>query len=368
MPRTTVSERLWRSQHALLAIPLTLIVLIMVADIAVPNEIHLGPLLVVAPAITASFAGPRLTGLLGITAVAGQVLIGAHDRALGKQTIQVEIVSVVVVSALVVIFCMVRDQERRQLVQIRSVSEAAQRVLMRPIPRRSGPLRLTSLYLAAEAEAQIGGDLYGATRAGSVTRLIIGDARGKGLSAISDAALLLGAFRETARRQAMLPALVADLEESLRSEMEEFPDADLEVEEGFVTATVLDIPDDAPILSLINCGHPPPIVIHRNGVKELAGGRSAPPLGLSELTRPEYAVETYAFEAGDILLLYTDGVIEARDRNGTFYPLAQRLAEWCRDGPEALLNHVRDDLLAHTGGLLGDDAAMLAVQRLPRAR
>jgi serine phosphatase RsbU (regulator of sigma subunit) len=363
MRPSIISGRLRQSPYVLLTLPLAFVLVIVVADVALPTEIHLAPLLVVAPAITASFAGPWLTALLGVIAICGQVLIDIRDGDLSRQPIQIEILSVAVVSAIVVIFSIVRDQERRQLVQIRSVSETAQRVLMRPIPRRSGPLRLASLYLAAEAEAQIGGDLFGATRTGADTRLIIGDARGKGLSAISDAAMLLGAFRETARRQPTLPALAADLEESLRSEMKEFPDTGMEVEEGFITAILLDIPDHVPELALINCGHPPPIIIGANGVTELIGGRSAPPLGLGELTCPDYIVETYPFKPDDILLLYTDGVIEARDRAGRFYPLAERLARWRGGGPDELLRYVHHDLLTHTGGMLGDDAAMLAVQR-----
>ncbi|MYW18125.1 serine/threonine-protein phosphatase, partial [Streptomyces sp. SID2955] len=47
----------WQSSRALLSIPVVLIVVITVVDQVVPADIHLGPLLVIAPAITASFAG-----------------------------------------------------------------------------------------------------------------------------------------------------------------------------------------------------------------------------------------------------------------------------------------------------------------------
>ncbi|WP_285778777.1 PP2C family protein-serine/threonine phosphatase [Microtetraspora sp. NBRC 13810] len=340
-----------------------MILIIMVGDLLAPADTHLGPLLIVAPAITASFAGPRLTAALGGAAMVCHVLLSVHDRALGTERVQTEIIAVVAVSILVVVYCLARDRQRKQLVQIRSVSEVAQSVLMRPIPQRSGPLSMASLYLAAQAEAKIGGDLYGAARTAAGTRLIIGDVRGKGLGAISDAALLLGAFRETARRQPELPALVSDLEESLRSEMEEFPDADLEAGEAFVTAVVLDIPDDVPVLSLINCGHPPPLLIRAGDVIELCAAQPAPPLGLGELTRPHYTVQTFAFEQEDVLLLYTDGVVEARDGDGTFYPLTERLAQWAQDGPQGLLGHVHDDLLRHIGSFPDDDAALVAVQR-----
>lgn len=73
----------------------------------------------------------------------------------------------------------------------------------------------------------------------------------------------------------------------------------------------------------------------------------------------------FTFEVGDTLVLYTDGVIEARDRAGDFYPFTQRAAQWTECNPKALLHHIRRDLLAHAGGRLGDDAALIAIHRPP---
>ncbi len=67
----------------------------------------------------------------------------------------------------------------------------------------------------------------------------------------------------------------------------------------------------------------------------------------------------------DTLVLYTDGVIEARDHNDVFYPFAERAAQWTTHPPEALLHHIERDLLTHTGGRLGDDVALLAIHRAP---
>lgn len=79
-------------------------------------------------------------------------------------------------------------------------------------------------------------------------------------------------------------------------------------------------------------------------------------------------VEEFPFLPGDRLLIYTDGVIEARDGERRFYPLAERVAERTATHPAepsaALLLHLRRDLLAHAGGRLDDDAAMVVVERL----
>ncbi|MEV1175210.1 PP2C family protein-serine/threonine phosphatase [Nonomuraea sp. NPDC049784] len=344
-----------------------MIVLITLADVVTPGNSHFGPLLVAAPAITASFAGPLLTAAMGLLAIAGEVLIADQNGLLGIPAVRTEIVAMALVTAFVVLFCFVRDRERRQLIQVRSIAEVAQRALLRPVPDHLGPLRLASAYLAAETDARIGGDLFGAIRTTGRTRVIIGDARGKGLPAVSDATVVLGAFREAARRQVALPTLGAELDDSVRFNigLDQLPDLSENVAEGFVTAAVLDIPDDKTALTMVNCGHPPPLIMRSGRVATLDGGVPAPPLGLGPLCGQPYTEHAFAFDDGDLLLLYTDGVIEARDSTGAFYPLAERISRWADQTPDALVAHICDDLLAHVGGRLGDDAALIAVRRYP---
>ncbi len=336
-------------------------------DILAPPEVHLGPFLAAAPAITASFAGPRTTGCVGAVAVLAQAVIAIVRTSLTDLNHSFQLTALVLISVFVTLFAHRRERHENELMQLRSVAEAAQQVVLRPLPRRIGPLRIASVYLAAEAEAQIGGDLFAAARAGQGTRFIVGDVRGKGMEAIGDAALLLGAFRSAAHRQADLAALVAYLEGTVSSDLDD-PEAALSGagsrSEAFVTAAVLDIPDDTPVLHLINCGHPPPLLLHNGQVISLEVSDPAPPLGLSEFAASPFAAKSFPFEPGDTLLLYTDGVIEARDGSGAFYPLAQRMSVVPEGEPDGLLRHLQKDLLAHTpGGHLGDDAAMVAIER-----
>ncbi|WP_424534273.1 hypothetical protein ACOZ38_28690 [Sphaerisporangium viridialbum] len=191
-----------RRSGLLVAMPLALIVAITMTEVLTPSEVHLSPLLVAATAITASYAGPRLTAVVGSITVIDQVLIGLHFQTLGTDVIQAQLAALVVVSALLVPFSFIRDRNRQQLTQARSVSEVTQQALLRPLPAGLGPLRLACMYLAAEQAAHIGGDLYAAVHTPSGSRIVIGDVRGKGLPATSDAALLLGAFRQAARHRA----------------------------------------------------------------------------------------------------------------------------------------------------------------------
>ncbi|WP_405007026.1 serine/threonine-protein phosphatase [Kitasatospora purpeofusca] len=394
-------------RRALTAVPLALIVVITVVDVLAPPDIHLGPLLIVAPALTASLAGARATTVVALLSLAALTVIGILRDGLTTGNHETQLGALLAVSALIVALRVLRDRHERELAQVRSVSEAAQRVLLRPLPDRTGPLHLASFYLAAEAEAQVGGDLYAAARTATGTRLLVGDVRGKGLSSLGDAALLLGAFRAAAHLYPDLPGLVghldgsiawdlAQLAEQQRAQREdglldrprlrafrrtEPPDirapddgrpdtAADDSGESFITAVVLDVPDDGAVVRLVDCGHPPPLLLHGDRVTALEPRRTSPPLGLGELVAAPYVVEEFAFLPGDRLLIYTDGVIEARDGERRFYPLTERVAERTAahpaEPPAALLLHLRRDLLAHAGGRLDDDAAMVVVERLRR--
>ena len=354
--------------HALLAVPIALIAMVTVVDILAPPSVHLGPFLVAAPAVTASFAGPWATGCVGALAVLAQTAVAVVRTSLLDLNHTFQLIALILMSALVTFFSHLRERHEKELTQLRSVAKAAQEVVLKPLPHQIGPLRIASVYLAAETEAQIGGDLYAAARTANGTRIVIGDVRGKGLEAVGDAALLLGAFRGAAHRQADLSALVTFLEGTVSSDLDDPAAPQGEAEdrgEAFITAAVLDVPDHEPTLHMINCGHPPPLLLRGGQVGLLEVRHPAPPLGLTEFVETELFPETFAFEPGDIVLLYTDGVIEARDRNGTFYPLAERVVSKSGKGLDTLLAHLCKDLLRHVGGCLDDDAAMVAIQRMP---
>ncbi|RSS78382.1 PP2C family protein-serine/threonine phosphatase [Streptomyces sp. WAC06614] len=351
-------------RKALLVVPFGLIALVTVVDVLAPPYVHLGPFLAVAPAITASFAGPRTTGLVGAVAVLAQAVVAASRTTLTDLNHTLQLTALIMVSVFVTLFAHLREVHEEQLSRLRSVAEAAQQVVLRPLRDRMGPLHLASVYLAAEAEAQIGGDLYAAARTAHGTRLIIGDVRGKGLEAVGDAALVLGAFRAAAHQESDLPSLVAYLEGAVDPDPDGSDDH-ARVGESFTTAAVLDIPDGEMTLEVISCGHPPPLLLRDGRVIPLQVDHPAPPLGLSDFVPSGLSAQTFPFEPGDTVLLYTDGVIEARDRAGTFYPLPDRIRTWSAQDPHTLLRTLCQDLLAHTpSGRLVDDAALVAIERL----
>jgi serine phosphatase RsbU (regulator of sigma subunit) len=260
-----------------------------------------------------------------------------------------------------VLVSQVLERRHNELAGLRRVSEA----VLRPLPRQAGPVSIASAYRAADIGTPVGGDLYAVARTADATRLLIGDVRGKGLASIGDTELVLGAFRAAAHRQSPLPELVASLEGSVRWGLNEPWDtpAGIDVPERFVTAAIIEIPDDEPYVRVVSCGHLPPLLFHEGAVTALDTVEPAPPLGLGALADSGYNPTTFAFAPGDRLLMYTDGVTEARDHNGDFYPLLERAAGWVDDGPGSLVEAVTADLRAYAPAGLDDDMAVVALRR-----
>jgi hypothetical protein len=373
------------------ALPALAALIVLATSSAVDGQLLL-PLLAVPPALAGiGAATPRRPLAYG-----GVMLLIAIATAPFTTTPEVPAVTTVsiLVVTLISAFGSARGgQETQRLADVTSVAEAAQRALLRPLPRQVGPLELGVVYLAAAAEARVGGDLYEVTRTQFGIRLIVGDVRGKGLDAVEIAADVLGVFREVAHEVYTLAEVARRIDASLARR----PAAPLE---EFVTAVLAEIDPAAGSLTIYNCGHPPPLVLspgdhspgdhrpgdhspgdHRPGDDRPGEGGSdgqvaprrlrvtavdvpapALPLRLMSLGDTSGAERTVPLQPGDALLLYTDGVTEARDARREFYPLEERVAEMAArtGGPDGdLLDLLRDDLVRYVGAPLDDDAALL---------
>jgi serine phosphatase RsbU (regulator of sigma subunit) len=282
------------------------------------------------------------------------VLLSSYSHALGKRQNTLMLAMMAGITVASVFASSGRQKRERLLADVRSVAEVAQQVLLRPVPRRVGPVHVAVSYTSATAEARIGGDLYEVASTRSGVRVIVGDVQGKGLEAVETAAAVLGAFREAAYDEPALTGVVARIEASLSRRLSG---------EKFVTAVLAEF-DEGDTATLLNCGHPSPLMLSRGGVGVFAEPADvAPPLGLTELVDVRPCPYTVDFATGDRMLFYTDGVIEARDGEGRFYPLAERAHLLAADDPERALGDLRADVLRHVGGRIADDAAMLLIRR-----
>ncbi|MEV5705248.1 PP2C family protein-serine/threonine phosphatase [Actinoallomurus sp. NPDC052274] len=333
-------------------LPFAMMGAVAIVDLMAGPEFGYLPLLALGPAFATLHYGARHTVLIGLIAFTLCVVLAAYDNVLGQRQDNLTLASIIGVTSASVLASRRRQERERELATVRTVAEAAQRVLLRPVPRSAGPLRIAVNYTSAAAEARIGGDLYEVVITPFGVRILIGDVQGKGLEAVETAAGVLGAFREAAYDEADLPGVVKRLEKSLSRMLSG---------ERFVTAALAQFGDAH--VRLVNCGHPPPLIIGRTGDVRVAEPEDpSPPLGMTDLIDAPPRPYLLPFSPGDQMLLYTDGVIEARNGAGQFYPLIDRAVLLRAAGAEEALSDLQADLIRHTGGPIADDAAMLLVR------
>ncbi|MFE1319623.1 PP2C family protein-serine/threonine phosphatase [Kitasatospora phosalacinea] len=315
---------------------------------------HLPSVLVAVPAVVALAFGPPVIVGAAVVAVGTRWVFTLSDP--GRNGAAVGTTAVILgIAALGCFVVRRRERAAARLVSIATVAETAQRAVLRPVPAAVGPYAIAAGYRAAARDARIGGDLYAVADTPSGLRTLIGDVRGKGLDAVATAAVVLGAFHEAVLDAPSLGALAGRLDTSLRRFLTDDP-------ESFVTVFLLEADSDGTVRGL-SCGHPAPLLLHGSTVSELPVPPGLP-LGLRDEagtpagTPPEPPVTH--LEPGDTLLLYTDGLAEARDRSGAFYPLPARLAACAGLPPRALVDRLQRDAHAFAGGT-DDDAALLAL-------
>ncbi|MEV6047656.1 PP2C family protein-serine/threonine phosphatase [Streptomyces xanthochromogenes] len=333
--------------------PWMVMAVVAVVDAATGPDIGLLPLVSLGPAFAGLAGGWRRTALIGAVALVLGCALGMYDGLFAERRGYAAMGAVAGVTAAGVVAAVTRQRREVELASVRSIAEVAQRVLLRPVPRSAGPLRVAVSYTSAVAEARIGGDLYEVAAVADRVRVIVGDVQGKGLEAVETAAVVLGAFREAAHDEPDLAAVGARIERTCERALQG---------EKFVTALLAEI-DSAGAVTFMNYGHPPPLLLSADGAVSFPEPvRYALPLGLTTHATTGPDPFQVSFTAGDQLLLYTDGVTEARDETGAFYPLGRRTHLLKDPDPEAALEELRENLMLHTQGPLHDDAAMLLLR------
>ncbi|EPH42564.1 PP2C family protein-serine/threonine phosphatase [Streptomyces aurantiacus] len=267
----------------------------------------------------------------------------------------------------------VRHALLRELRQLREVAGAAQNVLLRPLPPRVDGLALAAGRLSATHGASVGGDLYEVAATDHGVRLVMGDVRGHGLAAIGTAAAVLGSFREAAHEEVELPLVLRRLERALARHMRERSRAehpasgatppDGVLAEEFVTVLLVEISRAGDVWAL-NCGHPWPYRLCGRA-EPMVGGDPLPPLGPFPLPAELPLAHCGRLLPGEALALHTDGMEDARNAAGRFFPLQSVLGEAARVqpvSPQAVIHAVYGELLRHIGRLTSDDAALLVLR------
>jgi serine phosphatase RsbU (regulator of sigma subunit) len=191
-----------------------------------------------------------------------------------------------------------------------------------------------------------GGDIVAVVETSATVRVLVGDVMGHGARAGETAAEVKNAFRRLAAHEEDPPQVIAARLDRLIADREQR-----------AHAAAMDAAEKQR---------------RRDRAAFLEALPSVPPLGLLSLAGDAWPRSfPLAARAGDTVLLYTDGVTEARDPAGAVYPFDGRVTAVARrldaagEGPldkpaaSALIEALRADLLTHVGGVLRDDATLM---------
>jgi serine/threonine protein phosphatase PrpC len=227
-------------------------------------------------------------------------------------------------------------------------------------PLTFGTSRLVISGLLAPAY-EVGGDAFDYAVNGSLAHVAVFDSMGHGLGASALASLAVGAYRNARRAGLGLQDTALTIDEALR---------DQHGGERFVTAVLGRLDLDTGVFTWLSAGHPAPLLLRNHKVLRSLEHEPCQPLGLLDLAGgapPEMQEES--LQPGDRLLLFTDGVDEARGRDGSFFGMA-RLAEFVakqsasgEPTPE-VMRRLQRAVLDHQQGRLQDDATTLFVEWL----
>ncbi|MEU1178950.1 PP2C family protein-serine/threonine phosphatase [Streptomyces sp. NPDC005820] len=376
-------------------VPLVVLAAISFADFNSTGEFRIVSWCVFVSAIAAALCGVWTTALFAVLALVAYV---TSDTAWPSEYREgpADFVLVLVGGVLSVLAASVRVRAERRMLHMMDIAETTRRTVLRPLPPVFGGLDHAAVYLAADADARVGGDFYDIQPGPHGTRVLVGDVQGKGLGAVEAAAALLGTFREAAYHEPDLAVVAARLETRMRRHRLHTVVLGRDDGDRFATAVLIGFPArEREVVEVVGFGHEPPLVVSAAGVRPLPCGEGLP-LGLGDLTAPGPALPGLAdFAAAgaaalglwdvavpgagapvlrvpvaveETLLLVTDGVTEARDEAGEFYPLTEEVTGAVRRDPrtalpDRLVTLVREGTLRHCRGRLADDTTIFAVRR-----
>ena len=340
----------WRIRSGEVLIPYGVLALLVVADVLLPPTLLVTGTFGVAAIVASALTTVTRTAIVGVAAAGMAGVSALWTQNLGTLEWWLRMVVVVLAGALAVALARMRARRERELQHMTAIAEAAQRALLRAMPSSIGSLGFAARYVSATEEALVGGDLYEVAETPNGVRLVVGDVRGKGLDAVQLASTVLAAFRRAARLEPSLTAVAADLDDVVTA---------VAGDEDFVTVVLAEFNDDLSV-TLLNCGHHPPLLVGDDHSRHLVDtGSPEPPLGL----HPEPTPTTCQLTEGDRLLFYTDGLVESRNGDGRFFELEESADTLSTEDLGAALDDLLGQVVDHVGARVNDDVALLLVER-----
>jgi sigma-B regulation protein RsbU (phosphoserine phosphatase) len=240
--------------------------------------------------------------------------------------------------------------------------QLAAEIIWSQLPPLTFTTRSATVAAILEPAYDVGGDAFDYAANGDIVHVALFDAVGHGIEASSLTSLAISAYRN-ARRCGL------DLTDTYRS-IDKWVNA--RHPGSFVTALLGELDTGTGIYRKISAGHPGELLLRRGRCIAELPAPTAMPLGLGALADPIPTIAEIALEPDDRLLLYTDGVVEARTDAGDFFGL-DRLIDFvvkalADDLPAAeTMRRLVHALLVHQHEQLQDDATAVLLEWHPSA-
>ncbi len=247
-----------------------------------------------------------------------------------------------------------RDEEIRAAYEReRRIASALQKRMLPDVPANIHRLELATGYFPALEEAELGGDFYDVMPLQDrLIGLLIADVSGKGLSAAVHTAMAKYMLEGFASEDPDPASALRRLNLSIRSYLQEW---------SFISAFFAIINPDTGEMTYANAGHPPPIIRRSGGRTEWLVMPSGPPLGAMESSL--YEAHNILLDEGDILVCYTDGVIDVH-HGKEWYGMEglEDLMKGFEGTPRETVDAIYQSVSGFVNGDLPDDIALLVVR------
>jgi|GEM_PF-4073669 len=251
-----------------------------------------------------------------------------------------------------------RKQLQQQMEEVyqreHHIAEMLQQALIpSQIPTTVSGCYFAAKYVPALDEAQVGGDFYDVFNLGDgKVAVLIGDVAGKGVRAAMQVSAVRYAFRSYAYIDPRPSRVVSLVNNTLCKEQSR--------EGSLFTAFFAVVDTQAQTISYTNAGHEPPVIRRANGnVEEMSVGA----IVLGILPGCNYPEESLELEPGDVVVLVTDGITEARSQERGMFGKAQMLRFLTEDDshPSVLVDRLLAKAREYGDGQLQDDVAIVVL-------
>ena len=251
----------------------------------------------------------------------------------------------------------VREREEAEMQRIRAELSEAQNIQMGLLPTEAPDTKGFDVAGMSVPATQVGGDFFDyVTVANGKTAIAVADAAGKGLRGAMNAVLTNGMLYEVSRFKSEADVILSDLNAGLAPRM---------YGPSFIALNLAILNETNRQIDYANGGQPYPVLKRGNDIIEIENSD----LPLGSMKTVKYESTTFDLSEGDILILHTDGLIEALNAEEEMYG-TERLKESVSRIPdscsaEAAIWHLVDDIRDFVGEAEQYDDMTIVVVKIP---